>query len=302
MKMKTSFISSMTGFGKGSAVCSANGLRFTVEIAAVNRKQLEVRASLSRELAGYEPLLRKLVSDKISRGSINVRAEVVCDENIPAATVKINHALIETLVTSCRGLQEKFSLSGSLELRDILQVPGVIETVLPDIHLPEMEQAFSAAVNQALSALLQMRHQEGSALLQDLTARLSKLQEIVSKIEPELAGMPAAFREKLRERLKFAKPDFSVNEEVLLREMIIYADRADVTEELVRLKSHFLQFDHFLAGNEPCPGRSLDFLVQEVAREITTLGNKATGCQISPLVVSFKAELEKIREQIQNIE
>ncbi len=300
--MKDILISSMTGFGKGDSVCASTGLRFSVEIAAVNRKQLEIRPSLSRELAGYEPLLRKLISDKISRGAISVRAEVAFDENTPATAVKINQVLFESLVINCRELQRRFSLSGNLELRDLLLVPGVIETALPDIHQPEMEKAFSSAVNKSLDALLVMRHAEGRTLQQDLSARLNALQKIIDEIEPEVAGMPAIFKEKLRERLSAANLDLPADDERLVREMIIYADRADVTEEIIRLRSHFEQFEKFLSGSESSPGRSLDFLVQEIIREITTLGNKSSGCRISPLIVSFKTELEKIREQIQNIE
>lgn len=293
---------SMTGFGKGAAICPANQIRFTIEITSVNRKQLEIRASLARELAGYEPLLRKMVADKISRGTINIRAEISRDDNSPTSSAKINRVLLENLFAGCRDLQKQLGLQETLKLSDLLTVPGVIEPVLPDIHLPEMEDAFASATSAALDALMAMRRQEGETLRQDLAARLKKLCHQLSDIESGVAQLPMIFREKLRERLNAAGASGLFNDEALLREVVMYADRADVTEEIVRLKSHFSQFEHFLHGAEPCPGRSLDFLVQELFREINTLGNKAGGCNISPIVVGFKAELEKIREQIQNIE
>ena len=295
-------MNSMTGFGKGGAANSQSGVSFVAEISAVNRKQLEIRAALPRELAGYEPLLRKLISDKISRGAISVRVDMTVEESFAAGAVKLNRALLESLAEKCREAQSALKLGGDIQLRDLLAVPGVIEQSLQDFNMPEIEHAFIEAVEKALAAFQKMRQSEGMSMKADLALRLNYLKSIIDIIEPEAADIPEIQKAKILEKLKNAQLPVPGDDDRILREIIIYADKSDVTEEITRLRSHFQQVEGFLNEDGNAVGRSLDFLMQEMGREITTLGNKAAGCKISPLVVNFKTELEKIREQVQNIE
>jgi uncharacterized protein (TIGR00255 family) len=273
-----------------------------VEISAVNRKQLEIRAILPRELACYEPLLRKLISDKISRGAVAARVDMAVEETFAARSVKLNCTLLEALTEKCREMQSSLKLSGDIQLRDLLAIPGVIEQSLQDFNLPEVEHTFIEAVEKAMTAFQKMRLSEGSAMKQDLSQRLKYLKNIIDTIEPEAAEIPEIQKMKILEKLKNAQLPVPGDDDRILREIIIYADKSDVSEEITRLRSHFQQVEGFLNEDGNSVGRSLDFLMQEMGREITTLGNKAAGCKISPLVVNFKTELEKIREQVQNIE
>ena len=295
-------MNSMTGFGKGGASNSKSGISFVVEISAVNRKQLEIRSALPRELTGYEPLLRKLISDKISRGAISARVDMTVEESFAAGSVKLNCTLLESLTEKCREMQSLLKLGGDIQLRDLLAIPGVIEQPLHDFNLPEIEHTFTEAVEKALAAFQKMRASEGAAMKADLTQRMNYLKSIIDTVEQEAADIPEIQKAKILEKLKNAQLPVPCDDDRILREIIIYADKSDVTEEITRLRSHFQQVEGFLDAAGNSAGRSLDFLMQEMGREITTLGNKAAGCKISPLVVNFKTELEKIREQVQNIE
>jgi uncharacterized protein (TIGR00255 family) len=292
---------SMTGFGKGEARNIAAGIAFTVEISAVNRKQLEIRANLPREVSAFEPILRNCVSDKVSRGSLQVRVTLSLDENSEMEMVKVNSALLERLARNCAELQKKMGVPVDTSIPQLMALPGVVEPASPDIDRPEIKEVFKEAVQKAVEALVAMREYEGEALKADLAERQNKLAELVEAIEPLAEGIPGHMKQKLLERLEKENLPIDASDERVLKEVVIYADKSDVTEELTRLRSHFQQFQSFLDKKEPV-GRSMDFLMQEMFREITTLGNKAGGCEITPRVVEFKTELEKIREQVQNIE
>ena len=169
------------------------------------------------------------------------------------------------------------------------------------VDLSEFWPQIRQGIRETLTRFNAMREREGANLHQDLTMRLAALEEIVEELKERTKELPAAQRVKLMEKLEQAGLPVDLNDERLLKELLFYADKCDVTEELTRLSSHFVQFKGFLGGRENC-GRSLDFLIQEIFREINTLGNKSGSCNVSPLVVKFKSELEKIREQVQNIE
>ena len=224
------------------------------------------------------------------------------EESFAAGAVKLNRALLESLAEKCREAQSALKLGGDIQLRDLLAVPGVIEQSLQDFNMPEIEHAFIEAVEKALAAFQKMRQSEGMSMKADLALRLNYLKSIIDIIEPEAADIPEIQKAKILEKLKNAQLPVPGDDDRILREIIIYADKSDVTEEITRLRSHFQQVEGFLNEDGNAVGRSLDFLMQEMGREITTLGNKAAGCKISPLVVNFKTELEKIREQVQNIE
>lgn len=292
---------SMTGFGKANASDAEIGIAFSVEISSVNRKQLEVRVSLPHEISSLELLLRQLVKQKITRGTVSARVTMTLDEKNKLSTVKINHSLLELLTKECCELQKKSGNQASWSIAELMNLPGVLETVPPDMQKAEIKTIFTQAVEEAVNNLVAMRESEGQELAKDLKERCEKLIALTDVLEPLIKKVPELLKQKLFERLE--KEDFSVdiNDERMLKELIFYVDRSDVSEELTRLRSHFLQLEQFLNKDKDI-GRSMDFLIQEIFREITTFGNKAAGCEVTPIIVEFKTQLEKIREQIQNIE
>lgn len=291
---------SMTGFGKFEAT-SPDGSVLTAEVSSVNRKQLEIRANLPQELTALEPLARRLLASSISRGAVTLRVNR-SSGRAAAATTRVNAALLESLARECVEVRRKLGLVPDFDPAALLAIPGVLESASADTEEPEFVQAFEAAVNGALAKFVAMREAEGEALKADLEARLQTLESLLDKIRPFAAGITAGIKAKLLEKLQGENLVADLNDERLLRELLFYADRSDVTEEITRLDSHFGQFRGFAGKSGEPIGRSLDFLVQEMFREITTLSNKAGSQDISPLTVAFKSELEKIREQVQNVE
>lgn len=293
---------SMTGFGRGTASAVSVGLTFTVEISSINRKQSDIRVSLPPEMAGFEPMLRQLVNERISRGALGVRV-ISRAEGAAAAVVQLNSAVLQELIKETITLQRNLGLPEKVELRDFFVLPGVVENIVPDLDRPEIVEALTTAAVKAIEALQTMKNEEGNNLKADIAARLQTLRTTVDRVEPLVSAIPQMQKERLLQRLTESGLNIDLNDERVMRELVIFSDKSDVTEELTRLRSHFDQFDVYMRNgtNEPV-GRSLDFLVQEIFRELTTLGNKAGTAEVSPLVVKMKTEVEKIREQIQNVE
>ena len=291
---------SMTGFGKGEAM-APDGTVFSVELSSVNRKQLEIRISLPAEFSELDTVARRILGSGISRGAVSLKLTRSHGAGNRTA-VRINQDLFQQLAESCVEIRTRFGLSAEFDPATLFAVPGVLENQTPDLEQPGLVAAFEQAVQNALQAFLAMRNAEGEALRQDLAGRMDFLRNKLNAIRPFAAGITERIKQRLLEKLEAENLAADPHDERLLRELLFYADRADVTEEITRLESHFGQFASFLNNDHEPVGRSLDFLVQEMFREITTLGNKAGSSDISPLVVAFKAELEKIREQVQNLE
>jgi uncharacterized protein (TIGR00255 family) len=293
---------SMTGFGKGYAANAELGIAFNIEISSVNRKQLEIRVNMPHEISAFELLLRQLIKQKITRGTVMARVTMNLDEKQNLSTVTINHSLLEYLAKECSELQEKFGNQASWSIAELMNVQGVMEIIPPDTENTEIKTIFVQAVEAAVNNLVGMRETEGQELCNDLKKRSKMLIALTDKLEPLIAKVPEVLKQKLFERLE--KEDFpiDINDDRMLKELIFYVDRSDVSEELTRLRSHFVQLEQFLSKNGKAVGRSMDFLLQEIFREVTTFGNKAAGCEVTPVIVEFKTELEKIREQIQNVE
>ena len=289
---------SMTGFGRAEGVDHGVALRF--EISSVNRKQFDVKFSLPKELAIYEGTLRANLAKRLTRGSIMVRAELNYLEDAPAAS-RIDHAFLNTVIREAREAAEKNGLDPAMSIGQVLAVPGVVVPASALSSSPEFETFLLGVFDAALDRHIEMRRTEGVALERDILARIDEFEALVAKIRALTPGLPEQQAARMRERLKDAGFNAEADDERMLREFVIFADRLDVTEELTRLDTHFKHFRSLAAGGGS-PGRSLDFLMQEMFREINTLGNKAGTAEISPLVVAVKTGLEKVREQIQNIE
>ena len=289
---------SMTGYGRGESV--QNGSRFSVELNSVNRRQSDVVITLPRELTELEPRLRELINAEVSRGRLNV---VVTWQRSGGMSQKavIDTELARIYFRSMLDLQKELGAAGEVSIETVLRVPGVMRLPEDALTAEEAWQQIEAALKEALRDLVQMREREGKHLAKDLIKRLKLVRESLRKIRQLQPGVVKRYRQSLRERIERAGVEVSLDDERLVKEIIFFAEKADITEELTRLESHFAQFAHHLRKQEPV-GRTLEFMTQEIAREFNTIGSKANDAEITQLVVRCKSEMEKIREQIQNIE
>lgn len=289
---------SMTGFG--SAECSSSsGITVRVDIVSYNKKQLDIRALMGKELLAFEHLARKIVGEKISRGSVTIRVDISASEGTQDKKVKVNTKLATSYVKQAEKLQRKLNIANSVDINTVLNLPGIIEEINIE-HLLD-ETTLKKTLHQALEYFIKMRENEGKALQQDIEKRLKKLISLVKKIEPQAKEIPKNQRQRLMDNLTNSGLNLDDNDERVLKEIVIFADRYDISEEITRLYSHFEQCNKLVRKKEPV-GRAFEFLIQEIQREINTLGTKAAHSTVSPLVVDFKTELEKVREQVQNVE
>jgi uncharacterized protein (TIGR00255 family) len=289
---------SMTGYGHGET--DYNGTKFTVEVNSVNRKQSDIVINLPRDLVSLEPQIRQTINESISRGRTNA---VVSYQNGPGSPRKLalDVDLARSYHDAMRTLQKELTASGEITIGAILQAPGVMrapeESFDSSAAWPPIERALRAALNQ----LIKMREREGKHLAKDLIHRLKAMRKEIKEIRGLHPDVVKKYRAALLERIQKAGLPIAPDDERLIREISFFADRSDVSEELTRVESHLAEFAHHLRRHEPV-GRTLEFITQEIFRELNTLGAKANDAGISQRVVACKAELEKIREQIQNLE
>ncbi len=291
---------SMTGYGRGE--CTAKGASITVELNSVNRKQAEVSLSVPSELESIEPDLRDLILASVSRGRVSGRVVLQYTGSSRASAVAVNETQAKAYRRELSKLAKSLEIPDNLSLDSLLRLPGVLESAQPILDAKAFRAPIKSALGQALEGLLSMREKEGANLGRDLAKRLAKLRRIVKRVTKLAPDVLKHHRERLIERLKKANVEVpDMDDDHLLREIVYYTDRTDVTEELTRLGSHFVQLEECLSDVVPV-GRKLDFLAQEMFREINTIGSKANDANISSEVVTLKTELEKIREQVQNVE
>lgn len=288
----------MTGYGRGDADYA--GAKFSVELNSVNRKQSDVVVNLPRDLAELEPRIRKAINEKVSRGRLNVL--VACQESANGTRkLALDTALARSYHDAMLALQNELSVPGEITIGTLLQAPGVMrfseQTIKPEEAWAPLQRALADALNE----LIKMREREGKHLAKDLIHRLKTMRKDIKEVRALHPDVTKKYRRTLLERIEKAGLQLAMDDERLLKEVSFFADRSDVSEELTRLESHLAQFAHHLRKNEPV-GRTLEFITQEISRELNTLGAKANDAAISRHVVACKAELEKIREQIQNLE
>ncbi len=292
---------SMTGFGRGEAVTPDGGILFRTELSSVNRKQFELKTFLPKEMLPAETELRRIISSQISRGSLSLRVEVVFQREGDSA-VSINHDMMLSLLKQLQSIAKEAGLQREPQPENLLPVPGILEQKSLDLSEGPVMETLKKSCLTALDNLIAMRTSEGENLRLEFEKRLELLAGLVDRIEPLAAAVPAVQQEKLLRRLAENGLAPDPHDDRVLRELVVFTDRSDVTEEITRLRSHFSHFREFLANSEEALGRNMDFLMQEIFREVNTLGNKAPTPEISPLIVRLKTEVEKIREQVQNIE
>ncbi len=290
---------SMTGFGRGRA--RGRGLTIDCELVSLNRRQLDVQVSLPRELAALEPRIRERLQARLHRGRVTVTLAVAFSEAAGREAVRVDEALARAGVEAARAAARRLGLSDDLGASLLLQTPGWLVTRAPGGDPERAWPVVGRALQAALRGLDRMRRAEGRALAADLRGRLAALEAAVRAIGRRAPGVPLRYRARVEARLKEWGLEALPGDGRLLREVAMMAERADIGEELARLRSHVAQARARLAAKEPC-GRALDFLAQEIGRELNTIGAKAGDAKIAAAVVEGKAELERFREQAQNVE
>jgi uncharacterized protein (TIGR00255 family) len=290
---------SMTGYGRGE--CSQHGVKVTVEVSSVNRKQTEIAVNLPRELEVLEAQVRDEINSRVARGRLTVRVSVHA-AGPGAGKSRINVVLAEAYARELRALAKSLHLADGVTLDLLSRAPGVLQPAVEADSAEELWPTVAKALGDALDVLLKMREREGSWLAKDLTTRAARMRAGVRRVRRMAPTAIQRYRAQLLGRIKAAGLDTPpLDDERLVKEVFLFADRSDITEELTRLESHFQQLDDCVKSKEPV-GRTLDFLAQEMNREVNTLGAKANDSGISREVVLLKAELEKFREQVQNVE
>jgi uncharacterized protein (TIGR00255 family) len=291
-------LKSMTGFGAGRA--RVGDEEFSVELRSLNHKFCEVKARLPRELAALESVVVKQVKDRLARGSVEVF--VKRQTATAAGTVPIvDAALAREYARAFREVAEALGVPAEVTWHQVASQPGVVRLEERGMDVEAATQAVQAALEQSLSALEQMRQVEGEAIRADLESRLGLIERWSREVAELSPRSVEEYRQRLTERVAELARGVTVDEQRLAQEVAVFAERTDIAEEMTRLASHLEQFRQLMASGEPA-GRRMDFLVQEMHREVNTTGSKSQHADISSRVVSMKAEVERIREQVQNVE
>ena len=288
----------MTGFGQ--VLCSTGEMDLTVEIKTVNSRYLDLHIHLPKELTALEPQLRQQVHSFLSRGRVEIHLGLSLKSS---NQYELNEALVESYLSVAERVRA-LGAKGELDVSAVLQFPGVVVPRHMDFAAQGILETTLEAVREGLEKVIDARCSEGAALQKDLQDRLEKLTELTRRIAAEAEQIPDYYREKLKHRIETLTQEQHVDEHRLAQEILHYADRSDIAEEITRLESHISGFQEDLSapGNHQAIGRRLDFISQEMGREMNTILSKSPLTTISDLAVEGKMEIEKIREQVQNVE
>ena len=285
-------IRSMTGFGREQAVVS--GREIIAEIRSVNHKFFEFSSKLPRNYQYLEPKLKTMLKEKITRGKVELSL-LVYNIDVKDTSVKVNEQVASQYIEAIRTIAPDLGITDDLSASDLFRIPDVFTVIKEETDEEQLWADISSVVGSALDKFIAMRETEGAALKADV------LEDMVSKVEIYSPESTAAYRKKLEDKLKEILGSSDIDEQRILTEAAIFSEKTAVDEETVRLHSHLSQLRSMLDSDKEI-GRKLDFLVQEINRETNTIGSKAADIRITRLVVDMKSEIEKIREQIQNIE
>lgn len=289
---------SMTGYGRARQVL--HGRTVTVELRAVNHRYLDCTVKAPRQFGFLDDAVKKAAAARIARGKTEIYVSVETDEG-GDLSVTVNHALAERYLAALRELSEKYGLRDDVTVMSLAKLPDVLGSERIEQDADELTQDVLTVFAEACDGFDQMREREGEKLAEDVRNRASVIETLVGEVEKRSPERVAEYREKLLARMREVLESTDIDETRIVTEAAIYADKTAVDEETVRLRSHLSQLRTMLSGDEPV-GRKLDFLIQEVNRECNTIGSKCNDLTIARDVVNMKAEVEKIREQVQNIE
>ena len=291
-------IKSMTGYGR--AVAAVNGREFTVELRSVNNRYLDCTVKLPRALSFAEDAVKQAVKASVSRGKVDVFISLK-SESADDTTITLNKAVLDGYLAAMRQMVDEFQVRDDISVSTVSRLPEVFSVEKPQVDEEQLLKDLLSVVEQALAGYDAMRCTEGQALDADLRSRGNTILELVSQVEQGNAQTVIDYRARLEAKLKEVLESTNIDESRILTEAAIFADKVAVDEETVRLRSHLAQMNEMLTTGGAV-GRKLDFLLQEMNREANTIGSKCTDVRLVRIVVDIKAELEKIREQTQNIE
>ncbi|MBU3186135.1 YicC/YloC family endoribonuclease [Clostridium estertheticum] len=291
-------IRSMTGFGRGNS--EKDGKSFTIEIKSVNHRYFETNIRMPRVLISFEDKIRKIIGEKVKRGKLDV---FVTQGNYDKEDVEayLNENLAASYINCLGILKDKYGLSDDISVTAVAKLPEVITLKQKEEDVSETFEQIDLALTKALRALLFMREREGRKLLEDVIIKCDLINGLVDKVKTRAPLVVCEYKAKLTQRLDVLHKEIDFDENRVAMEIAIFADKAGIDEEIVRLNSHINQMRETLILDEPI-GRKLDFIIQEMNRETNTIASKANDLEILNTVISMKSEIEKIREQIQNIE
>jgi len=289
----------MTGYGKGTV--NGDDFSVSVDLKTVNNRFLDIHLRVGSELSAIEPSIKRRISSRLSRGRVDVTVSL---ERTSQVGYELNRPLISGYVSALKQLKDDFQIGGELDINVLARIPGALQPARDGID-DRMIAALNQAIDQALDELEKMRQQEGEALKKELRDRVQKIEALVPTIENAAAGLADAYRQRLQKRiaelLNRGGQVVEIDPARLAQEVAYLADRSDVSEEMVRLRSHLTQFQEAL-DSQGETGKMLDFLLQELNREANTTLSKSTDLAIKEAGLAIKAEVEKLREQVQNVE
>jgi len=289
---------SMTGYGRCERM--AEGKKILAEIKSVNQRFTDYNIKVPRHLAFLEDKVRELASQRIARGKVDIYISVESYEEADKE-ITLNEALAKNYVEVLRQLKEEFNLDGDINVNTVSRFSDIFRSERKEEDQEIIWKVVADTMNEALDAFIAMREREGERIQKDLCARIDYMKELAQKVDERSPQTVSEYKERLYSKIKEVLDEREVDEARVLTEVAIFADKVAVNEETVRLSSHFDEFYAIIGGGEPA-GRRLDFLIQEINREVNTIGSKAQDLEIAKTVVELKGEIEKLREQIQNIE
>ena len=291
-------MNSMTGFGKAEVL--TKNIRCTAEVTSFNNRFLELSVKLPRQLSSLEAQLRELVGDRVSRGKVNLY--IGYDEiGADAAKYHINIDAIKAYYSQLKVIQKKLKIPGKVEIEDILAIPESYGSSSESVDEKKIWPIVEKAADKALTQMSFMRGKEGAALSNDMAMRIDTIEKLLAQVEAESKTVVQKMREKLTKRIEEILQSSSIDQTRLEQEVAFYADKSDITEECTRFASHNEQFKHAFTLKEPI-GKKLNFLLQEMNREANTIASKSSELNIAKGALVMKEEIEKLREQVQNVE
>jgi uncharacterized protein (TIGR00255 family) len=288
----------MTGYGRNEAVI--DGKKILVEIKSVNHRFADYNIKVPRHLGFLEDKVKKLASESVTRGKIDIYVSVESGEEADK-DILLNTELAKSYIDALYELRDKFGLKDDITVSNVARYTEIFRAERREEDEEALWRAVSSVMKEALSAFVAMRSREGERIREDLVARIEYMRSLAKKVDERSPQTVKEYSDRLYAKIKEVLSDRTVDEGRILTEVAIYADKVAVNEETVRLSSHFEEFNKIISDGEPA-GRRLDFLIQEINREVNTIGSKAQDIEIAKIVVSLKGEIEKLREQIQNIE
>ncbi len=292
-------VRSMTGFGRGTF--SENGKEFTVEIKSVNHRYVDFYIRMPRQISFFEDRIREVVSKSVSRGKVDIFVSFE-DRSEDSKVVTLDEALAGAYIQAANKIKEKYNIQDEISLSLITRFPDVLRVEKHEADEDELWSILSKAIEAAVNSLVSMREREGAELRSSILQKALYMQEVITEISKRSPEVVLEYKQKLENRINDLLGQQTIDENRLAMEVAIFADKCSIDEELVRLGSHMLQLSDILNIKNQPVGRKLDFLVQEINREINTIGSKSNDINITKFVLELKSETEKIREQIQNIE